>query len=369
MRTYRLAALAIASALAAAAALALAGPVGPGWLATALAQRAAAQTLGAPRGTGGPPPPGGGSYSHAVFSQVKITGDTTGGGGISSSQYQGPPCWLEPRFTGGQSWQPGDPVAYTPAGDADEYWWWFGQQEPAFAPLAHDPGAAQLINRSFKRMQGKNGWWWVPAWLSGSSGMACALGLVGSLGLNNGFLEFTPPAAPAHGDNPGTIDGQILADLARAALALPHIVIHTSPGRSHPSEVNLPLWVWVTYQGPRSPTDTASVPVPGGILSATVKTSRPTVSLSVSTGSAHVYNDCGPAGTPYTSGATGLPPCGVTFFAPSRRDVVTVTAQWTVSWSDSTGAGGGFASPPWPLPQRGQRASVTVREIQAVNNG
>jgi hypothetical protein len=128
------------------------------------------------------------------------------------------------------------------------------------------------------------------------------------------------------------------------------------------------MWVWVTYQGNRSPSDTASVPLPGGgVLSATVRTSQPKVSLSVSTGSAQVYNDCGPAGNRYPGGAAGLPRCGVTFLAPSARDVLTVTARWQVTWTDNAGGGGGFASPPWPLPQQVHTTFVTVREIQAVN--
>jgi hypothetical protein len=360
MRMHRLATL-TAAALVTAALPALAGA---GWLAPALAQQAA-------RGSGGPPPPpGGGSYTHAVYSQVHITGDTVSGGAVSS-QYQGPPCWLEPRFPGSNSWHRGDPVVYTPNGDADEYWWWFSTQEPSFAPTAHSPGAAGLINRSFKQHQGGSGWWWVPSWLQSSGGMACALGLVSSLGLNNGFLDYTPPAVPAHGDNPGTIDGKILADLARAALALPGIAVHTNPmAPVHPSDVNLPLWVWVTYRGARNPSDTASVPLPGGgALSATVRTSQPALSLSVSTGSAQVYRHCGATGSRYPGGAAGLPPCGVTFLAPSTRGpfTLTVTARWTVTWSDSTGAHGGFASPPWPLPMKTEATLVTVREIQAVN--
>jgi hypothetical protein len=263
-------------------------------------------------------------------------------------------------------------VAYTPSGDADEYWWWFSTQEPSFAPTAHDPGASKLINDSFKRVQTHDpgGWWWVPSWLQSSGGMACALGLVSSLGLNNGFLDYTPPAAPEHGDNPGTVDGKILADLARAALRLSPIRVHTSPAAGRPGDVNLPLWVWVTYGGPMRPSDTASVSLPGGgTLSATVTTSRPTLSLSVSTGAAHVYANCGAAGSPYTGNPTAIPPCGVTFLAPSTGGpfTLTVTARWTVTWSDSTGARGGFASPPWPLPARTQVQAVTVREIQAIN--
>src|SRR6266702_1820682 len=133
MRMYRLAALTVAATLAATALPALAGPVGSGLLAPALAGQTSVGAALA-NGTGGPPPPGGGSYSHAVYSQVTISGQPGGSGSqsVNTGQYAGPPCWIEPRFTGANSWHRGDPVALTASGDADEYWWWFGAQEPAF---------------------------------------------------------------------------------------------------------------------------------------------------------------------------------------------------------------------------------------------
>jgi hypothetical protein len=138
-----------------------------------------------------------------------------------------------------------------------------------------------------------------------------------------------------------------------------------------PSDVNLPVWVWVTYNGSRSPADTASVPLPGGgVLSATVTTSQPRVSLSVSSpAQAQVAGNCGAAGSPYQGNAGATPPCGVTFLAPSTDGpyTITVTARWAVTWSDSTGDRGTFASPPWPVPVQTGTVSVAVREVQSVN--
>src|SRR5262249_60659000 len=61
--------------------------------------------------------------------------------------------------------------------------------------------------------------------------------------------------------------------------------------------------------------------------------------------------------------------CGVTSLAPSTAGPypITVTARWTVRWSDSTGESGTFASPPWPVPAQTGTTTVTVREIQAIN--
>lgn len=357
MRMYRLATLAAAAAL---AATALASP--------ALARTSAGAAQAAPLagGTGGPPPPGGGSYSHAVYSHITISGEPGGSGqSVNTAQYPGPPCWIEPRFTGANSWHPGDPVALTAAGDADEYWWWFGAQEPAFAPTSHNPGASKLINDSFKKMQGHDGWWWVPAWLTGSSGMACALGLVSSLGLNNGFLQFTPPAHPGDSNAAGPINPLILRGMARAAITLPGIRITTNPPRAH-GDVNLPVWVSVAYTGTRDPFERASVALPDGTtMWARVTASKPHVTLSTSA-SARVYNHCGATGSRYGGNPTAIPRCGVTFLAPSTGGpfTLTVTVQWSVTWTDSTPDQGSF-----PAAGKTRTALVTVREIQAINNG
>ena len=331
---------------------------GAGAAAPALAQRAA--------------PAGGPAYSHLAYSRVAITGNTSPGGLGGPTAYLPAPCWVEPRFTGADSYHQGDPQP-SPNTDADSYWWWFASQEPAlYGVLGRIPGLKQAVNRVFQRKQGGGGWWWVPSWVnSGVNGFACATGLVQTLNFSAQYLEYLPPQTGG-GDIPGhTVDGHILADLARAELVLPGINVHTNPAAGTPSDVNLPVWVWVTYNGPRSPADTASVPLPGGgVLSATVTTSQPRVSLAVSSpAQAQVHSTCGAAGSPYRGNAGATPPCGVTFLAPSTGGpyTITVTARWTVTWSDSTGARGTFASPPWPVPVQTGTVPVTVREVQSVN--
>jgi len=93
------------------------------------------------------------------------------------------------------------------------------------------------------------------------------------------------------------------------------------------------------------------------------------VSVAVNTGAAHVYNQCGATGSTYNGAPAAIPPCGVTFLAPSTGGAytITVTARWTVRWSDSTGDSGTFASPPWPAPVQTGTQNVVVQEIQAVN--
>jgi hypothetical protein len=298
------------------------------------------------------PAGGGPAFSHFAYSQVQVTGDVNPGALGSPTAYTPAPCWVEPRFAGTNSYHDGDPQP-SATGDADSYWWWFAGQEPALAGvLGRIQGLRQAVNKVFKARQGGAGWWWVPAWINaGVNGYSCALGLVHMLDWSAQYLEYLMPqrGGPATPGHP--IDGHILADLARAELALPAIRVFTSPAAGKPSDVNLPVWVWVNYAGPRQPADTASVPLPDGTtLSATVTTTPPEVSVAVSTGSAHVYNNCGPTGSKYTGNAAEIPPCGVTFLAPSTAGpyTITVTARWTVRWSDSTGETGTFASPPWP---------------------
>jgi len=366
VRTRLFAALAAATVCALAAALSGADGAAP-----ALAQGAAAtggQAVQAPSAPAG----GGGAFSAFAYSQVSVSGNASPGALINPTSYVPAPCWMEPRFTGSNSYHAGDPQP-SPNGDADSYWWWFASQQPAlYGVLGRISGLKQAINKVFRNKQGSAGWWWVPAWVNtGVNGFACATGLVNTLNLSAQYLQFQ---APQHGgpDTPGhTIDGHILADLARAELLLPTFKVFTSPATGVPSDVNLPVWVWVHYNGPPSPADTATVPTPAGALWARVTTSPPQVSLSVSSpGQAKVYNQCGATGSQYTGNASATPPCGVIFLAPSTGGpyTITVTATWTVSWTASDTPGQHlFASPPWPKPVQTGTAAVTVQEVQSIN--
>ena len=368
MRTRLLTSMALLAAFAALAALSQGTPalaVGAAPAAGAAPAVDAARAVGAAASGGGP------VYSHFAYSQVSVTGDTNPAALASPTAYTPAPCWVEPRFTGADSYHKGDPQP-SATGDADSYWWWFVGQEPALAGvLGRIQGLKQAVNKVFKARQGGSGWWWVPGWINGGlNGYSCAWGLVHMLNFSAQYLEYLPPqtGGPATPGHP--IDGRILAALARAELALPAIKVFTNPAVGKPGDVNLPLWVWVGYAGPQRPTDTASVPLPGGgTLSATVITSPPQVSVSVNTAAAHVYNNCGATGSRYNGDPAAIPPCGVTFLAPSTNGPykLTVTARWTVRWTDSTGEGGTFPSPPWPVPVQAGSATVTVREIQAIN--
>ena len=366
MKTRLLTALALATACTVAAALSGAAGAVP-----ALAQRSAA--TGAQAAQASSAPAGGpGPYTAFAYSNVSVTGNHSPDALSSPTTYLPAPCWLESRFTGAQSYHAGDPQPGA-GGDADSYWWWFASQNPAlYGVLGRIAGLKQAINKVFKAKQGSSGLWWVPSWVKGGvNGYACATGLVNTLNFSAQYLEFQALQRGGR-DTPGhPIDGHILADLARAELVLPAFTISTSPGHGVPSDVNLPVWVSVNYPGGPTAGDTAAVQTPAGELMARVFTSRPQVSLSVSSpGQAKVYNQCGATGSVPTGNASAVPPCGVTFLAPSTGGpyTITVTATWRVSWTATgTPTPQLFTSPPWPKPVQTRRAAVTVREVQSVN--
>jgi len=163
--------------------------------------------------------PAGGSpaYSHFAYSQVRVKGNVNPGALTSPTAYTPAPCWVEPRFTGSNSYHQGDPQP-SATGDADSYWWWFVGQQPALAGvLGRIQGLKQAVNKVFEARQGGAGWWWVPSWIrAGISGYSCALGLVHMLNWNAQYLEYQFPQRGGPDTAGHPIDGHILADLARA---------------------------------------------------------------------------------------------------------------------------------------------------------
>ena len=72
------------------------------------------------------------AFSHFAYSRVRVKGNASPGALNSPTAYTPAPCWLEPRFTGTNSYHQGDPQP-SATGDADSYWWWFVGQQPALA--------------------------------------------------------------------------------------------------------------------------------------------------------------------------------------------------------------------------------------------
>lgn len=322
-------------------------------------------------------PPTGPTYTKTVFSNIVVTGDHITQG--YNEYYQPPECWMQPYFYASQSYVQGDPRSGTPqtAPDADSYWWDVAALYPGLVgAIAHMPDARQEINQDFQAVQnGMNGpggpritpkyVWWAPNWLSGSAGWACAEGLIGSLNMNNGFLNLEPPQQPGAGTT-GDITNQDLAALARAALRLPAVTVNTIPGgqsNPHSAVVNAPTTVYVTYGSNPQPQDRATVVFDGaGYLWAQITTSPPKVAISTNDPGATVSANSA------CTAKSGPQSCTVTFATPTAATPFTVTATvtWTVSWATSTGQTGTFTTPPAVVVAT---HNDFVREIQAVNNG
>ena len=328
---------------------------------------------------GGVTPPSNGSgtpgYSTVVQGNVTISGDTVPGHGISEA-YNPPECWLQPWFKQPNSWALGDPAgAGSPAGapDADSFWWYMARQYPGMISLIAHTGSRDDINNDFKMIQqGQNDngggpvgadWvWWAPNWLSGSAGWACAQNLVDSADLNNGFLDFEPPAKPAAGAG-FQISPQNLAALARAALKLPDYKIITDPGTAPGTTafVNSATKVYLQFNGRKDPADLAQAKwIYGTYLWARIFTTGPTVQIQTNDPGAKIAYDANDSCLKTT-------PCTITFAGPSTSGnpfTITVTATWVVRWTSSTGNGGTFTNPP-PVVQ--QTRTIVVREIQSIN--
>jgi len=347
---------------------------------------AVASTAGVPAsaaGGGTSDPPGGTppTYTKTVTGGVSVTGNVNGGGGGGGGgydeTYNPPACWLQPQYNQPQSWQAGDPQesgSPQAAPDADSFWWSMALDYPGLEEeIGHVPEARNDINDDFKMVQngqndvpgGQNpvtsAWvWWAPNWLDDAAGWSCVQGLLGAANMNNGFLDLEPPQPPDNG-TPGQITSGDLAGLARAALQLPRVTVHTRPGGQSDTTsayVNAPTEVYVTYNpGPR-PSDTASVRYAGGLyLSATITTSAPQVQITTTDPGATIDDNhtC-------SQGA----PCKVTFDSPTPNGqpyTITATVTWTVSWTTSDGQTGVFTNPP---SQVQATHTVIVREIQTV---
>ncbi|HEY5832618.1 hypothetical protein [Streptomyces sp.] len=177
-----------------------------------------------------------------------------------------------------------------------------------------------------------------------------------------------PPAGTPH-----VITTEMLARLAFAHTQVPGVNIEMNPAGTQ--TVNLSTWV--TLRENYTPiTVRASLNVPGGVAMWAETTATPTsVHIDPGTADADVHpasGECpigpnGRVGAPYHAGATGNPPCGVTYRRATRGGGaydLNVTATWKVSWQGSDGAAD---APPLPNGVITQNRPVAVQEIQTVN--
>lgn len=170
--------------------------------------------------------------------------------------------------------------------------------------------------------------------------------------VTSAFQFYPGPAAPAV----PAVSPRVLAERASAqlSLALPHPA--TSPGLGHFQLVGLPTWLWLTDW--QAVSRTASIPG----LSATVSATPVRTTWNFGSGGTVV---CDGPGTPYDLGVSPggqSTKCAKTF-TQSGTYPSSVTVDWSVSWSASTGQAG-------TLPGAARTAVFTVeaRAAQAVTD-
>lgn len=176
-----------------------------------------------------------------------------------------------------------------------------------------------------------------------------------------------PPAG-----TPNVITTEMLSKLAFAHTTVPGVTIVTSPAATQ--TVNFDTWV--SLKEAYTPvTVRASLNIPGAASIWAETTATPTsVRISPGTQFATVHpgnGECaigagGQVGTPYTKGATGAPPCGVTYLHSTQNSPgyqLNVTATWAVTWRGSDGA----TTPALPDGVIKDGRTITVQEIEAVN--
>ena len=159
----------------------------------------------------------------------------------------------------------------------------------------------------------------------------------------------------------GAVDPTQLALQARNSVPISRPGINTSPDADRRLYVQVPTWLWLdeTWWQPYTATATA------GRVSATVTATPSAARWSMGDGGSET---CDGPGTPWRPGlAEDATDCSYTYRHSSagRADdsyTLTVTVEFTVTWSTNVPGGGGSLEPV----ERSESRQVQVGEIQAV---
>jgi enoyl reductase len=281
--------------------------------------------------------------------QVHGSGYHAGGGNVGgSADYTPPRCWYTPDMT------PAEAKAYL---------------EGDILPISNSGGSigndwAQVTRKLLQEPD--NG----AAYHEGDEGLWYSIRCQGDVGgpeqiafeqTNPRFVFVGPGFPPPPGP---TIDARMLAEIARAFLAVPRTTTGSSPKDGNPdapATVNLPTWLWAV---PGQDVDvTAEIP---GLQSTVTATLERLQITSVPDGATMhpAGGDCGGLGTKYVDGNEGTPPCGFTFGRSAAAPVqVGFDAVWHLRWAASNGQGGDMGTAPFA-----QQLAYTVQEVQVVGN-
>ena len=276
-----------------------------------------------------------------------------GSGPIASvdTNWTPPPCWYQPAYTA------------TEFRDARQGLW---------SAVVHDPGAPDVARRDISQQnQGyaddnynidkeKEGMWWDAEYSPDAT-------LAEMQKCNK------PPFWVKNGETPDVpqaIKPEILAGLAYQQIKVPGTKVSLAP--ADVTKVNLPTWAWLEKAKFKPVSVTASLDAPGLHIEATATATPTGLTLEPGTQDATLFpangqcalNGDGSIGTRWTKGASGAPPCGVTYLRSSGDGTFDLhaTATWKIAWHGSGGTGGDL-----PDGQYGNNQPVKVQEVQAVN--
>jgi hypothetical protein len=170
-----------------------------------------------------------------------------------------------------------------------------------------------------------------------------------------------PVWIPAGATAQPTLSPEQVAEIARKRLRLPAPTIAASP--SGTQLVHLPTWLWLS-SGWTSAEETASVPG----VSVTAVAKPASVTWSMGDGSTVTCTGPGTAFRAGTDPKSSSPDCGHVYRRsstgqPGQAFAVSVTVQWTVTWSGAGQAG------TFPGLTTTSSTSFRVAEAQALNTG
>ncbi len=316
---------------------------------------------GAERETEQKPESGGGADGREINAQARITFTVTGGGGgsgalQSSTPWTPPACYYAPTHT---------PEEF------EQYWaeFYAGKTSPPWPEHdlndmkdAHEatygPDADEFPDYN-KDLQGEGMFWTrvINREHPDRTGqMACAARIF--------WVDFTDPPPPG----PGVVDSTLLAELAWERTRVPDTEVSLNPADA-PQKVNLPTWVWLDDAAFEPVSVRAELDGYGLWAETTATPARLTLRPGTDDATTHPPSSiceasAGTIGTPWTPGASGTPPCGITYTRATTNSgtyPLSASLTWDITWTDSLGDSGTL-----PDGDFSTTLDITVEEVQTI---
>lgn len=275
--------------------------------------------------------------------------------GTGGQRYDPPACWYEPRYTPEQFKAVLEGIWASPSVSNE----WVVRERDYY-----------VNGNPYTNFQiGQAGMWWGLTLNQDMLGTAAAQRCITSTGQHE-WDRWVPAGGtvPPSPTVPG-ITTEILARLAQDQIRVPDTRVTMNPaGRQ---TVNLSTWMWLDDAVFRDVAVTASLDQLG--LSATTTATPVSLHLEPGTPDATVFpgsGDCpivgGRIGQPRQRGASGDPPCGVTYRHASTGGPfqLSATLTWRISWAGSDGNGGSLGDGTFQT-----TLDIAVQEIQTYVRG